>query len=97
MKIKVYIHAKYDEWEKKWDFNPWSCDMSASDSFGACVAEVEVDFPEPPHETLVNGQINAWREKQKKIRAEAEKFCNELERQIMEIQCIEYKPEASAV
>lgn len=94
MKIKVYVHAKYEDWEKEWQFRPWSCDMSESAAgFGKCVAEVEVEFQEPPHDVLVNGQIEAWRAEQRRIRAEAEKNCNELERQIGEIQCIEYKPE----
>jgi hypothetical protein len=93
MQIKVYVHARYNDWEKDWEFRPWSTDMSETDGFGKCVAEVEVEFKAPPREVLVNGQITAWRAEQKKIRAEAEKSCNDLERQIGDIQCIEYKPE----
>lgn len=93
MKLTCYIHAKYDEYEKKYDFNLWSRDMSAYDSAGAFVGTHEFAFDAPPHKVLVNGTIAQYRKEQKKILAEAEAKRVELERRINELLCIEYKLE----
>lgn len=91
MKIKVYIHAEYNEWEKKYAFSAWSIDMS--DHRGPVVGVQEIDFDPPPHEVLVNGTVAKYREMQKEILAEAEAKRLHLERKINELLCIEHKPE----
>lgn len=90
MKIKVFIHAKWDEWDKEYRFYPWGQDMSSSSNeVGPLVGTHEFDFDAPPHEVLVNGTIESFR----KVRAEAELRCNQIQEQINTLLCIEHKPE----
>lgn len=95
MKIKGYIHAAYDEYEKKYDFRVWSQDMTHGSYTGPLVEVVEIEFNEPPREVLVNGTIGAYREQQQKIRAEAESKCNRLQQAIDDLLCIEDKSGAA--
>lgn len=93
MKIPVFIHADYDEYEKVYHFKAWSQDMSGSEYVGPLVEKLEVDFTPPPHEVLVNGTIETYRAQQQKIRAEAESRVNLIQQRINDLLCIEYKPE----
>ena len=95
MKIKVYIHAAWNEWDKEYSFRPWSQDMSSQASCGPLVGEVEIDFTPPPREVMVNGQIASFREQQKQIRAESERQCMEIQERIDNLLCIEHKPETA--
>lgn len=91
MKVKGYIHAQYDEYEKEYRFSIWTHDMTSCQGY-VLVEEVEIEFNAPPHEVLVNGTIAAYKAEQQKIRAEAESKVNRLQRAIDDLLCIEYKP-----
>lgn len=92
MKIQVFIHAQWNEYEKEYSFHPWGYDMSKSSSdCGPLVETVEIDFTPPPNEVLVNGTIAAYRKQQQNIRAHAEMQCNELQTRIDDLLCIENK------
>ena len=95
MKIKVYIHASYCEYEKTYRFQVWGQDMSTVEHVGPLVATEEVEFTPPPHDVLVNGTIEMYRAQQKKVRAEAERLNTELQERINNLLCIEYKPEVA--
>jgi hypothetical protein len=94
MKVQVFIHAKYDVYEKKFVFNPMAFDGTDYDC-GALVGTAEVEFDPPPYDVLVNGTIKQYREEQKKILADAEVRRAAIERRINELLCIEYKPEVA--
>lgn len=95
MKIKTYVHAHYDHYDKKYDFVLAPCDMSDFGSYGPLVGETEIDFDPPPHEVLVAGTIQQYRDEQKKILAEAEAKRATLEQRINELLCIDYTPEVA--
>lgn len=95
MKIKVYIHAQYDEYEKVYRYIPWSQEMSSQSQCGPLVETLEVDFAPPPHEVLVKGTIAGYREEQKRILAEAERNRAILEQRINDLLSIEYKSESA--
>ncbi|MHB1328012.1 MAG: hypothetical protein ACYC2K_07405 [Gemmatimonadales bacterium] len=92
MKIKGFIHAKYDEYEREYHFSVWTQDMTQCQGY-VLVEEVEIEFTPPPHNVLVNGTIEAYKAEQQKIRAEAESKVNRLQQSINDLLCIEYKPE----
>lgn len=93
MKVQVFIHANYNEYDKEYHFEPWRSDMTGY--AGSLVETQEIEFTPPPRDVLVNGTIAEYREQQKKIRAEAESKINVLEQRINDLLCIEYKPEAT--
>ena len=95
MKLTVYIHAEYNEWEKRHEFKVWSIDMSRTASCGPLVGTHEIDFDPPPNEVLVAGTIKEYRARQKEILAKSEMQRAELEQRINELLCLEYKPEAA--
>ena len=71
MKLKVFIHAQYNEYDHTFSYSAHYCNMQ---EYGYTLIETrEIDFDQPNHERLVNQTIQVLREKQKKIRAEAEK------------------------
>ena len=92
MKLKGYIHAQYDDYEKEYRFSVWSMNMTSCQGY-VFVDEVELEFTPPPHSALVNGTIEAYRAEQQKIRAEAESKVNMLQRAIDDLLCLEHKPE----
>lgn len=96
MKIKVYIHAPYNEYEKCYDFKAWGMDMSSQAGCGPLVDTQEIEFTPPPRDVLINGTILQYREQQRQIRAQGEKMINEIQRRIDDLLCIEYKPETVA-
>lgn len=91
MKAKAFIHAQWDEWDKKYSFHVWGADMSSQEGCGPLVETVEVEFTAPPHEVLVNGTIEGYRKQQQKVRAEGERLVNELQQRINDLLCIENK------
>jgi hypothetical protein len=94
MKLTCYIHAKYNEYEKKHEFHVLSFDASEySQSCGPLVGTHEFDFDPPPHDILVKGTIQQYRDEQKRIAGEAEAQCAALEQKINELLCLEYKEE----
>lgn len=95
MKLPVYIYATYDEYEKAYNFDVWSCDMSSSEHVGPLVGQTEIDFTPPPRDVLVNGTIEQYRAAQKKIMAKAELNIKVLEQRINDLLCLEYKPETA--
>jgi hypothetical protein len=95
MKIPVYVHAQYDDWEKVYRFHAWGSDMSSQPSCGALVHTGEIDFTPPPHEVLVKGTIEMYRAEQKRIAAEAEAARALYEQKINDLLCLEYKPETT--
>lgn len=92
MKLKVFIHAQYDEYDKVFNYHAWSQDMSSQPSCGPLVATTEVEFTPPPYTALVNGTVAKWREEQKQVRAAAESRVNIIEERIQDLLCLEYKP-----
>lgn len=96
MKIKAFIHAKYNEHTKDYDFMTWSGDMSGCNMGYVLIEECEVEFVAPPRDVLVNGTVSEYRDMQKKIRAEAEEKCNRIQRSIDDLLCLEYKPSQEA-
>ena len=93
MKLKAYIHAHYDDFDKEYVFQVWSQDMSKSEYGGPLVEVQEIDFTPPPNEVLVNGTIQNYRDAQKKIRADAESQCNMIQQRINDLLCLEHKTE----
>ncbi len=93
MKVKLYVHADYESWNKKWEFKTWQNDMTDTEGFGYCVqvVEIEFDFKEPTHDELVKKHILAMRNVQTKLRAETEVKIQNIEQQIQEMLCIEDK------
>ena len=92
MKIKAYVHAQYQEWSKEYEFKAWGVDMSDV-GFSPCLAIHEFEFDAPPHDVLVKGTIQQYREQQKAILAKAEAQRALLDQKINELLCIEYKPQ----
>lgn len=90
MKLKVCIHAKYDDYEKQHDFSVWAHNMNGTSGYHM-VEEREIDFDAPPRDVLVNGTIAAYRAEQQRVRAEAEQKSQRIQRAIDELLAIEYK------
>lgn len=91
--VKAYVHAQWVAWEKQYKYSVWSMkDMTASGY--TMIQEVDVPFIRVPESVLKNGTINVYREQQKAIRAQAEVHCQNLQKQIDDLLCIEHKPEA---
>ena len=96
MKLKVFIHAQYSEYSKKYHFIPWQQDMSTQAHCGPMVGTHEFEFDEPPQEVLLKGTIEAYKQEQKAVMAEAERRHSEIQQRINDMLCIEYKPEAQS-
>ena len=92
VKLPVYVYAQWCDYRKEYRYSAWSIDGLASQGY-VPVQSVEIEFDEPPHETLVNGTVELWKAEQKRIEAEAHNKITQLQRQINEMLCIEYKPE----
>jgi len=91
--VKAYVHAQWVPWEKQYKYSVWSVkDMTASGY--TMIQEVDVPFTSVPESVLKNGTINVYREQQKAIRAQAEVHCQNLQKQIDDLLCIEHKTEA---
>lgn len=90
MKIKIYMHAERDYYNKKWDIIPRIHDMSDTAGFGHVVdiVEVEFDFNTPLESEMVKRAIVSMREVQGKIRAKAEIEVQNIEQQIQEMLCL---------
>ncbi len=93
MKVKGYVAAQYQAHLRKFEFQLWPVKPSGG-AFSA-IQPVEVEIDEPPEDALISGTVEAWRKEQQRIQAEAEAKCTQLDRQINELLCIEYKPEAA--
>lgn len=89
MKIKGFVHAVYEQYDKKWEYTIYSYDMSHMNGFGVVVAESFVEFEPPETHELVNKTIAAMKSAQKEIRAKAEASAQNIEQQIQELLCIE--------
>jgi len=88
MKVKVYVHAAWDSFGKKFDYTAWPY---KSDAFGVLVLTKEIDAPEVDETELKSGVVKFMRAEQQKIRAEAEVKYQNIEQQIQELLCIEDK------
>lgn len=95
MKIKGYITANWNQWEKRHEFKVWSCNVSEGNKEYTFVGEVEVEFDAPPNEALVAGSVAAWKAEQDRIQAEATLKVNQLQQAINDMLCLEHKPEVS--
>ena len=93
MKVKAFITAKWDKWEKKYDYDAWPCVPSDSDR--VLVEEREIEFTPPPADVLQAGTVAAFRAEQARIRADATLRINGLQQQIDEMLAITYKSEAA--
>ena len=92
-KIQVYIHAEYNEWDKKFIFSGWRMNMSLLPQYGPLVGEHEFEFEPPSLDAITGGLIQQYREQQKSILAEAEMRRAALDQKINDLLAIEYKPE----
>jgi len=89
MKVKVFIHAQYNEYEKTFTYHSYNCDMC---EYGYTLIETqEVDVRQPTFEELTNKTIKALRNKQEKIMAAAHKETVSVQRVIDTLLCIEHK------
>lgn len=91
MKIKGYITANWNQWEKCHEFKVWSCDVSGKEY--TKITTVDVEFDAPPQEVLVAESVAAWKEEQQRIQAEATMKVNRLQQAINDMLCLEHKPE----
>lgn len=88
MKIKCFIHAQYNEYEKTFTYSAHYCNM---EEYGYTLIETrELEFAEPSHSDLVNKTISALRAKQKKIIAESQKNYEVVQETINNLLCIEH-------
>lgn len=94
MKIPVVIHACWNNYEKRFDFDPWGHDMS-SVGYTPC-AELSVEFEPPAYADLVAGTVKILKAEQDSIRAESQAKVTALQQRIDELLCIEHKPDAAA-
>jgi hypothetical protein len=89
MKLKAKVLAEWQQWEHKWAFTVWP-DYTDPASLGKMLlADVEVEIPDPSNITLQNGMVEAYREEQKRVRADAEEKVTQLQARIDEMLCIE--------
>ena len=92
MKIKCTLHSKPDTWaEGGIGFRVFNNDDMSSFGYTA-LQTVEVEFNDIPREVLVSGAIAAYREEQKRIRAEAQSKVARLDEAIQSLLCLEHKP-----
>lgn len=86
MKLPVLVFAN------KWD---WSGDIfysvhSRQDSCsGVCIAETEIEIPDPNRADIINGTVKILRVRQQSIRADAELAVQKIEQEIGELLAIE--------
>jgi hypothetical protein len=93
--VKAFLHWHKYEWEDKFSFEFWRCDMSVNGPDYVCLGErefeVEIpdDFDPRPH------QIAALREAKQRVLAEAQAKANNIDDQIQRLLCLEFKPEGA--
>ena len=92
MKVKAWVYAEYSHYSRGFTYSVWP-----HDSYGAAVKvwEGEVDIPDIDESQLVNGTVKLMKDAQQKIRAEAEAKVQNIEGQIQELLCLEYKSEVA--
>lgn len=93
MKVKAYICAEYQRWDKSYDYCVWPVDPGEGTR---TVIEVrELEFDAPPIDILTGETIAAYRAEQQRIRAEMMGKVNALQQQIDEMLAIENKSEGA--
>ncbi len=85
MKVKVYVYAKVDAFDKTASYYAYFCKTS---HMGTFVVETSVDIDEPPLQEIMDGTIKDMRAAQQKIRADAEVQYQNIEQQIQEMLCL---------
>jgi len=89
MKLKVFAHAQYNEYEKSFSYHAFNCDMR---DYGYTLLETqEIEIRQPKFEELTNKTVAALREKQKTVMAAAQKELERVQTTIDSLLCIEYK------
>jgi len=91
MKLKAYVHAEWNDFDKKFLYKVYPCEAAA---FGVFIAEVEIDAPEVDEGELIKGQVKLMRDKQQEIRAEAELKFQQIEESIQKMLCLEYNEQS---
>jgi len=89
MKIKVFIHAQYNEYEKTFSYSAHYCDM---EEYGYTLLETrELEVKEPSYEALVNRTVKALRKKQEKVLAVAQSEYQRVQNTVDALLCLEHK------
>ena len=89
MKVKAYIHAQYNEYEKTFTYSVHYCDMQ---EYGYTLLETrDLEFDQPTFEVLANKTIKALRDKQSRILATAQSESARVEQVIDTLLYIEHK------
>ena len=91
MKMKVTLHAQASQSEK----SGFRYAVFNHEDMGSCgytaLQTIEVEFTDTDRSTLVSGAVAAFREEQKRIRAEAQSKVARLDEAIQSLLCIEHK------
>lgn len=89
IRVKVFIHAQYNEYEKSFTYQAHNMDMS---DYGYTFLESqEVKIRQPTVEELTNKTVRALREKQKTVLAAAQSEYNRVQATIDTLLAIEHK------
>ena len=89
MKVKAYIHAQYNEYEKTFTYSVHYCDMQ---EYGYTLLETrDLEVEQPSFEQLANKTIKALRDKQSRIRATAQAELDRVDRVVDTLLYIEHK------
>lgn len=89
MKVKVYIHAQYNQYEKTFSYSAHYCNMQ---DYGYTLLETQdLEFTPPSFESLANKTIKALRDQQSKILATAQSESARVEQVIDILLYIEHK------
>ncbi len=87
METKVYIHAHWDKWDKKWEYRPYSYAMESKDYLLVDTQMVQFESPTDKQMRLLLAE--QLREKKKDILAEAYKEATEVDGEIQQLLALE--------
>ncbi len=89
IKVKVWLHAQYNEYEKTFSYSAHYCDMS---DYGYTLLETrEIEIRQPTFEELTNKTVKSLRKKQEALLASAQKEYNRVQNTIDTLLCLEHK------
>ena len=91
-RMQCTLHSKVDQYEDDgFSYHVFSHEDMTSCGYTA-LSTIEVEFDLPPRDVLIAGAVAAYREEQKRIRAEAQIKVTQLDDAIQRLLCIEHKP-----
>lgn len=87
MKVKVYIHAQWQRWDKTFAYSVYNCDMT---EYGYTLLEVrEIEFSSMDDQRLRYLTAKSLEKAQDKLRADTQKKVMELQEEINSLLAIE--------